>query len=71
MSLSFLGLGAQPPSAEWGAMLNSGRSYIESNPLLMIAPAVMITITILIFNFVGDAIQDYLLDNNRKRDSNE
>lgn len=70
-SLSFLGLGAQPPSAEWGAMLNAGRSYIESNPLLMIAPAVMITITILIFNFVGDTIQDYLLDNNRKRDSNE
>lgn len=70
-SLSFLGLGAQPPSAEWGAMLNAGRDYIESNPLLMIAPAVMITITILIFNFVGDAIQDYLLDNNRKRDSNE
>ena len=68
-SLSFLGIGAQPPSPEWGAMLNASRSFMESNPLLMIVPALMITITILIFNLVGDRLRDNLL--NGKRESNE
>lgn len=68
-ALSFLGIGAQPPSPEWGAMLNASRSFMGSNPILMIVPALMITITILIFNLVGDCLRDNLL--NGKRESNE
>ena len=61
-SLSFLGLGAQPPSPEWGAMLNAGRSYMTSHPILMLAPAAMISLTILLFNLAGDTLRDRLLD---------
>ncbi|HLR19475.1 MAG TPA: nickel transporter permease [Staphylococcus sp.] len=60
-SLSFLGLGAQPPSPEWGAMLNAGRDYISTYPLLLIVPATLITLTILLFNLAGDALRDKLL----------
>ncbi|MBU7228831.1 nickel transporter permease [Staphylococcus pseudintermedius] len=58
-SLSFLGLGAQPPSPEWGAMLNAGRDFMTSNPILLFAPAVMIAVTILIFQLTGDALRDH------------
>ncbi|MDU9334101.1 ABC transporter permease [Staphylococcus coagulans] len=58
-ALSFLGLGAQPPLPEWGAMLNAGRDFMTSAPLLLFAPAVMITVTILIFQLTGDALRDY------------
>lgn len=68
-SLSFLGLGAQPPSPEWGAMLNTGRDYISSYPLLLTVPACLITITILLFNLAGDALRDKLLKG--KRDIND
>lgn len=68
-SLSFLGLGAQPPSPEWGAMLNTGRDYISSYPLLLIVPACLITATILLFNLAGDALRDKLLKG--KRDTND
>ncbi|MGC9615901.1 nickel transporter permease [Staphylococcus pasteuri] len=61
-SLSFLGLGAQPPSPEWGAMLQAGRDFITSHPIMMIAPATTIAITILIFNLTGDALRDRLLE---------
>lgn len=64
-SLSFLGLGAQPPSPEWGAMLNAGRDYISSYPLLIIVPACLITVTILLFNLAGDALRDRLLKGQR------
>lgn len=60
-SLSFLGLGAQPPSPEWGAMLQAGRNFITSHPVMIIAPATLISITILIFNLTGDAVRDRLL----------
>lgn len=60
-SLSFLGLGAQPPSPEWGAMLQVGRNFITSHPVMIIAPATLISFTILIFNLTGDAIRDRLL----------
>lgn len=63
-SLSFLGLGAQPPSPEWGAMLQAGRDYLTTHPIMIIAPATMIAITILLFNLAGDALRDRLL--NRK-----
>lgn len=67
-SLSFLGLGAQPPLPEWGAMLNAGRDYISSYPLLLLAPACLITVTILLFNLAGDALRDKLLKGDRHRD---
>ncbi|MBI5974445.1 nickel transporter permease [Staphylococcus canis] len=65
-SLSFLGLGAQPPSPEWGAMLNAGRTYMTSHPIMLIAPAVMIAITILIFQLTGDALRDYFAKEGRE-----
>jgi peptide/nickel transport system permease protein len=58
--LSFLGLGAQPPTPEWGAMLNDGRSYLTTAPHLMIFPGLMIMVVVLAFNFVGDALRDVL-----------
>lgn len=61
-SLSFLGLGAQPPSPEWGAMLQAGRDFITSHPIMIIAPATLISMTILIFNLTGDAVRDRLLE---------
>ena len=61
-SLSFLGLGAQPPSPEWVAMLQAGREVITSHPIMIIAPASLISGTILIFNLTGDAVRDRLLE---------
>ena len=58
--LSFLGLGAQPPTPEWGAMLNDGRVFMRSAPQLMIFPGLAIMITILAFNFLGDGLRDIL-----------
>ena len=60
-SLSFLGLGAQPPSPEWGAMLQAGRDFITSHPIMIISPATVIAMTILIINLTGDALRDRLL----------
>jgi peptide/nickel transport system permease protein len=57
-ALSFLGLGAQPPTPEWGAMLNEGRSFMQSAPHLMIFPGLMIMLTVLAFNLVGDGLRD-------------
>ncbi len=58
--LSFLGLGAQPPTPEWGTMLNEGRPFMETAPHLMIFPGLMIMITVLAFNFLGDGLRDAL-----------
>lgn len=58
--LSFLGMGAQPPTAEWGAMLSKAREYLRVSPILSIAPGMMIMITVLALNFVGDALRDAL-----------
>ena len=58
--LSFLGLGAQPPTAEWGIMLNEGKPFMESAPHLMIFPGLMIMITVLAFNFLGDGLRDIM-----------
>ncbi len=61
-SLSFIGLGAQPPTPEWGAMLQQGRDFISSHPIMLIALVFsVIAITILIFNLTGDALRDRLL----------
>jgi peptide/nickel transport system permease protein len=57
-SLSFLGLGVQPPTPSWGSMLRSGYGYLDSHPWLAMAPMVATMITVLAFNFLGDAIRD-------------
>jgi peptide/nickel transport system permease protein len=59
-SLSFLGLGAQPPTPEWGIMLSQARPFFQSHPHLMIAPGVAITLTVLAFNLLGDGLRDAL-----------
>lgn len=58
--LSFLGLGAQPPAPEWGAMLNDGRTYMKTAPHLMLFPGMMIAIVVLAFNIFGDGLRDAL-----------
>jgi peptide/nickel transport system permease protein len=58
--LSFLGLGAQPPQPEWGAMLSGSRDYINLAPWLMVVPGVAIAVTVLGFNLLGDAIRSAL-----------
>ncbi|MEM3125980.1 MAG: hypothetical protein QW064_06120, partial [Candidatus Caldarchaeum sp.] len=55
--LGFLGLGVQPPTPEWGAMLGGGRTYIFSAPHILIFPGIMIFVTILAFNMVGDGLR--------------
>jgi peptide/nickel transport system permease protein len=57
-ALSFLGLGAQPPTPEWGAMLSAGRDFFNRAPWLMIFPGIAIAITVLAFNLLGDAIRE-------------
>ena len=59
-SLSFIGLGVQPPQAEWGAMLSAGRSYIRSNPHVIIYPGITIMIVVLSLNLLGDVLRDEL-----------
>jgi peptide/nickel transport system permease protein len=59
-ALSFLGLGAEPPSPEWGLMLSGARSYMERAPWLMLFPGAAIAITVLGFNLLGDALRDAL-----------
>ena len=56
--LSFLGLGVQPPTPSWGAMLSAGREYLETAPWLCMAPGAAIFVTTLSFNFVGDGLRD-------------
>jgi peptide/nickel transport system permease protein len=59
-SLSFLGIGINPPTATWGAMINSGQRYLFTNPLLSIAPGMAIVLVVLAFNLVGDGLRDAL-----------
>jgi ABC-type dipeptide/oligopeptide/nickel transport system permease subunit len=57
-SLSFLGLGAQPPTASWGSMIASGIDYLRVAPWLSLAPGIVVTLTVLGFNLLGDALRD-------------
>lgn len=59
-SLSFLGLGAQPPEPSWGAMASSGRQYLRSYPHIVAAPSAAIMLTVLAFNLIGDGLRDAL-----------
>ncbi len=58
--LSFLGLGAQPPTPEWGAMLSGGRDFILSAPWVLTFPGLAILLTVLAFNLLGDGLRDAL-----------
>ena len=59
-ALSFLGFGAQPPTPEWGSMLNEGRNFMQSAPWMMIYPGLAIFITVVVFNMLGDNLRDIL-----------
>lgn len=58
--LAFLGLGAQPPEPEWGAMLNEGRTYMHNASHMVMFPGMMIVIVVLAFNIFGDGLRDAL-----------
>lgn len=58
--LSFLGLGAQIPMAEWGSMMSSGRSMIQTYPWVVLSPGIAIFVSVVIFNLLGDTVRDYL-----------
>ncbi len=64
-SLSFLGLGAQPPMPTWGSMISSGRGYILSTPWMVIAPGLAIAVTTVSFNILGDHLRDAMDPNLR------
>jgi ABC-type dipeptide/oligopeptide/nickel transport system permease subunit len=57
---SFLGLGIQPPSPEWGAMINEGRAFINSDPMMMFWPGMMILIAVICANILGDNMRDIM-----------
>src|SRR5881628_1327661 len=59
-SLSFLGLGIQPPQASWGSMINAGRGYLQQAPWIVFGPGAALFVTVVGLNFVGDAIRDGL-----------
>jgi peptide/nickel transport system permease protein len=59
-TMSFLGLGVPPPTASWGSMLNDGRAHLFDAPHLVIFPALAVMLAVLSFNFIGDAMRDYL-----------
>ena len=58
--ISFLGLGVQPPTATWGNMLEGAYNYIESAPWLWFFPGLLILLTVLSINFLGDGLRDAL-----------
>ncbi|HEY3347331.1 MAG TPA: ABC transporter permease [Nitrospirota bacterium] len=59
-ALSFLGLGAQPPTPTWGSMISLSRNYILSAPWTVVFPGIAIALTVLSFNILGDSLRDWL-----------
>lgn len=59
-SLSFLGIGTPPPTASWGLMLSDGRIYMETAPWMVVFPGAVLTVAVLAFNLLGDALRDFL-----------
>lgn len=59
-TMSFLGLGVPPPTASWGSMLNDGRAHLFDAPYLVLFPALAVMLAVLSFNFIGDALRDYM-----------
>ena len=66
-SLSFLGLGVQPPNASWGLMINTGRQYLFTAPWLSFVPGIAIMLTVLAFNFLGNGLLDVLDPRQKKQ----
>ena len=64
--LSFLGLGAQPPAAEWGSMMSDNRNLLQTSPWTVIAPGIAIFITVMIFNLLGDTLRDWMDPDHRR-----
>ena len=67
-TLSFLGLGVQPPTATWGAMLNDARSHLFESPYLVAFPAMAVALCVLSFNLIGDGLRDALDPRSRLRE---
>lgn len=63
--LSFLGLGAQPPTAEWGSMMSAGRSMLQTYPWVVLSPGLAIFLSVVLFNLLGDTVRDVM--DTRKR----
>jgi peptide/nickel transport system permease protein len=59
-TMSFLGLGVPPPTASWGSMLNDARAHLLDSPHLVLFPAAAVMLAVLSFNFIGDALRDYM-----------
>jgi peptide/nickel transport system permease protein len=59
-TMSFLGLGVPPPTASWGSMLNDARAHLFDSPHLVLFPALTVMLAVLAFNFIGDALRDFL-----------
>ena len=59
-SLSFLGLGQQPPAPSWGSMLNTAKNYMDSAPWMEVWPGMAIFVLVLAFNLLGDGLRDAL-----------
>lgn len=59
-SLSFLGLGAQPPTPSWGLMINNGSGFMQTAPWIIIFPGIAIAVTVIGFNLLGDGLRDVL-----------
>lgn len=66
--LSFLGLGAQRPTAEWGMMMNEAKTYIQTAPWLIIFPGIALFLVVIIFNLFGDSIRDMLDDRTERNE---
>ncbi|WP_308893788.1 ABC transporter permease [Candidatus Desulfosporosinus nitrosoreducens] len=60
-SFSFIGLGSQPPTADWGVMLSDSRQYLTSNPLMLLWPGLTIMLAVFAFNILGEGLNDVLL----------
>ena len=58
--ISFLGYGIQPPISSWGNMLTNAQAYFDLAPWLAIFPGIMITLAVIVFNFLGDGLRDAL-----------
>jgi peptide/nickel transport system permease protein len=67
-TLSFLGLGVQPPTPTWGAMLNDARSHLFESPYLMFFPAIALALCVFSFNLISDGLRDYLDPRTRIRE---
>ena len=59
-TLSFIGLGIEPPNSSWGILIRDGANFIETYPIILAIPAVMFSVTLFAFNFLGDGLRDAL-----------